>query len=136
MPFMRAKSIAKKCYFTVFKENKSPTNVCGTQIGKIRIYVRKGEKQAQGREKERGETTASGRKGGGSQFQVVCDRIASPQVQELFFFLFSLLLGMKNVPNNTWFVIFRAHSIQFIYFSTKWLVFNLFLHGCYSATWV
>ena len=45
---IRTKSIAKKCYFMVLQEYKSPANVCGTQVDKIIIYV-KGEKWARGR---------------------------------------------------------------------------------------
>ena len=51
MPFMRKKIESNKCLLVVLQEKTSPVSVCGTQVGKIISYVRKGKKWAKRRRK-------------------------------------------------------------------------------------
>lgn len=63
MPFMRKKIESNKCLLVVLQEKTSPVSVCGTQVGKIISYVRKGKKWAKRRRKKvRKEATASDEK--------------------------------------------------------------------------
>lgn len=129
-----------KYYFVQCSESKCPANVCGLRLARSQLM---GEKKKVGKEERKKEERHWSIWMKRRQFLITSGgmwhrRTVRSQIEvflSVFLFHIYYYQAWKISENNSWFVIFRAHCIHFVYFSAEWLAFRLFLHGCWHTTW-